>query len=77
MEEPVTTPKRKKASEDILEVSNADTAAPKLPREKKLPKKIKEEKESENNWRNDGRIAKIGGLTLILFSFLLAVCRAA
>ena len=73
MEEPVTTPKKKKAIEDVLEITNAEITAPKPLKEKKQPKKLKEEKESETNWRNDGRIPKISGLALILFAFVLAV----
>ena len=73
MEETVTTPKKKKAAEDVFEITNAEITAPKPPKEKKQPKKLKEDKEPESNWRNDGRLAKITGLLLTLFSFVLAV----
>lgn len=49
-----------------------DATAPK-PRDKKVAKKAKEDKEPETNWRNDGRLAKTTGLALILFAFLMAV----
>ncbi len=73
MEETPTTPKKKKAIEDIIDKAAPDATAPKPAREKKAVKKPKEEKEPETNWRNDGRLAKTTGLVLILFSFILAV----
>ncbi len=73
MEESVNTPKRKKVADDVFDTPVNDIAAAKPAREKKAVKKAKEEKEPEKNWRNDGRLAKIGGLSLILFSFLLTV----
>lgn len=41
--------------------------------EKKPVKKAKDDKEPEPTWYNDGRLAKVSGLALILFSFILAV----
>jgi S-DNA-T family DNA segregation ATPase FtsK/SpoIIIE len=72
MEETATT-RKKKGAEEVLEVTdNTETTTPKT-KEKKQPKKPKEEKEPETNWRNDGRLAKITGLGLILTSFVMAV----
>ncbi len=70
MEEPVTTPKKRKGAEDVLEVTNTEKSVPKPLREKKQAKK---DKEPESNWRNDGKLQKIAGLVFILFSFILAV----
>jgi len=73
MEETIITPKKKKVADDISDVANAEITATKSAREKKPAKKVKEDKEPETNWRNDGRLPKIAGLLLILFSFVLAV----
>lgn len=45
----------------------------KAPREKKAAKKVKEPEEPATKWWNDGRLSKISGLLLILFSFVLVV----
>lgn len=64
-------PKRRKKSEDPMQEEQTVTA----PRAKK-PKKAAAEEEQPavgDKWWNDGRGAKIAGLALILFSFILAV----
>ena len=64
-------PKRRKKSEDPMQEEQTVTA----PRAKK-PKKAAVEDEQPvagDKWWNDGRGAKIAGLALILFSFILAV----
>lgn len=74
MEETVPTPKKKKGADDAVEVNNAPDAIAPKPREKKAKKPTADkEKEPETNWRNDGRISKIAGLGLMLFSFITAV----
>ncbi len=73
MEETATTAKKKKGTEDVLEITNPDINVPKILKEKKLTKKPKVDKEPETSWRNDGRLPKITGLLLTLFSFVLAV----
>ena len=77
MEEINASPKKKKDMEPIFEIENvvAEKQAAKQPREKKPVKKAKEKEStaSETKWWNDGRVAKIGGLSFILFSFALAV----
>lgn len=68
MEETTTTPKKKKAPAEELE------QAAKPVRERKANKKTKEDATpAEPRFWNDGRLAKISGLLLILFSFVLAV----
>jgi len=69
MEETKVTPKKKK---EPVEAAQEEKSV-KLPREKKPVKKTKDDKEPEPTWYNDGRLAKVTGLTLILFSFILAV----
>ncbi|MDB5283031.1 MAG: translocase FtsK [Bacteroidota bacterium] len=69
MEEIKTTPKRKKVPEEL--VLDAEFVAPN--REKKAVKKPKETKPAEPTWWNDGRMSKITGLFLMMFSFVLAV----
>jgi S-DNA-T family DNA segregation ATPase FtsK/SpoIIIE len=64
----VTTKKKKEPVEPVQEEKPVKAA-----REKKPVKKAKDDKEPEPTWYNDGRMAKISGLTLILFSFILAV----
>lgn len=64
-------PKRRKKSEDPMQEEQTVVA----PRAKK-PKKAAAEEEQPatgDKWWNDGRGAKIAGLGLILFSFILAV----
>ena len=73
MEEVKPSPRAKKEKEAIelpLERAGAEPEdkQAKQAREKKAAKK-KEEKEPEPKWWNDGRLAKISGLSLILFSF--------
>ena len=71
MEEIKVTPKKKK---EPVAVDAAQAETPVKPvREKKPVKKTKDDKEPEPTWYNDGRMAKISGLSLILFSFILAV----
>lgn len=77
MEEVKPSPRAKKEKEAIelpLERVGAvpEEKAAKQAREKKGAKK-KEEKEPEPKWWNDGRLAKISGLSLVLFSFILLV----
>ena len=69
MEEIKVTPKKKKEPIEVMQ----DEKPVKPAREKKVVKKTKDDKEPESGWHNDGRLAKIGGLSLILFSFVLAV----
>ena len=69
MEEIKTTPKKKKELADAVQEEKTAKAT----REKKPVKKAKEEKEDEPTWYNDGRLAKVTGLGLILFAFILAV----
>ncbi len=69
MEEIKITPKKKKEPVDVIQ----EEKSVKPTREKKVVKKSKDDKEPELGWHNDGRLAKIGGLSLILFSFVLAV----
>ena len=64
----ITSKKKKDTAETIQEEKPV-----KQPREKKPVKKTKDDKEPEPTWYNDGRLAKIAGLSLILFSFILAV----
>ena len=69
MEEIKVAPKRKKEPVEAIQ----DESPVKPTREKKAVKKQKDDKEPELGWHNDGRLAKISGLTLILFSFVLAI----
>jgi len=64
----VVTKKKKEPTEELQEEKPV-----KAVREKKPVKKAKEDKEADPTWYNDGRMAKITGLALILFSFILAV----
>src|SRR5580704_4581431 len=77
MEEVKPSPRAKKERETIelpLERVGAEPEdkQAKQAREKKAAKK-KDEKEPEPKWWNDGRLSKISGLSLILFSFILLV----
>ena len=69
MEEIKVIPKKKK---EPVDVPQAEMPV-KPTREKKPVKKAKDDKEPEPTWYNDGRLAKVSGLALILFSFILAV----
>lgn len=69
MEEVKPVAKKKKEVEEEVAVEKPIKA----PREKKPTKKGKEQEEPETKWWNDGRLSKISGLLLILFSFVLAV----
>jgi len=69
MEEIKVTPKKKKEPVEVVQEEKPVKPA----REKKVVKKTKDDKEPESGWHNDGRLAKIGGLSLVLFSFVLAV----
>ena len=69
MEEIKVTGKKKKEPVEAVQ----DEKPVKPAREKKVVKKAKDESEDEPTWYNDGRIAKVSGLGLILFSFILAV----
>ncbi len=77
MEEIKPTLKKKKATEVPFEMDNISVEKPlKTPKDKKpSAKKAKEETsdEMESKWWNDGRLFKLGGLTLILTSFILLV----
>jgi len=69
MEEIKVIPKKKKEPVDVPQAE-----MPVKPTgEKKPVKKAKDDKEPEPTWYNDGRLAKVSGLALILFSFILAV----
>jgi len=68
MEDIKVTPKKKKEPVEAVQ----DEKSVKAPREKKPVKKAKDDKEPEPTWYNDGRLAKVSGLTLILLSFILA-----
>lgn len=69
MEEALSTPVKKKGEETIL----LDEKPVKQSREKKPLKKVKEPETPVVKWWNDGRLAKISGLTFLLFSFVLGV----
>jgi len=69
MEEIKVTSKKKKEPAEVVQ----EEKPVKPVREKKVVKKAKDDTEPESTWYNDGRIAKITGLGLILFSFILAV----
>ena len=69
MEEIKVTSKKKKEPAEVVQ----EEKPVKPVREKKVVKKAKDDTEPESTWHNDGRIAKITGLGLILFSFILAV----
>ncbi len=69
MEEIKVTGKKKKEPVEAVQEEKPVKPA----REKKVVKKAKDETEEEPTWYNDGRIAKVTGLGLILFSFILAV----
>lgn len=72
MEEEIKTAKRK-AKE--VEAETPIEKPAKAPRAKKESRKEKEPpvEETASNWWNDGRLSKISGLLLILFSFVLVV----
>ncbi|MES2622200.1 MAG: DNA translocase FtsK 4TM domain-containing protein, partial [Bacteroidota bacterium] len=69
MEEIKVVPKKKKEPEELLQ----EEKPVKQTREKKTEKKQKEDKSPEPKWWNDGRLVKVSGLLLMLFSFILAV----
>lgn len=71
--EETSPPKRKKAVEDALETTIAEPLTPKPAKAKKPSAKQKATAENQESWSNDGRLSKISGVILILFSFLLAV----
>ena len=73
MEETITPPKKKKADSEALTGEVATEKTVKQPREKKSSRKAKEEEEPAAKWWSDGRLTKIGGLILLLFSFVMAV----
>ena len=74
MDEVKVTPKKKKEPVDVFEVEMPTKPAPKKTAAAATkPVKKAKDKEPEPNFINDGRLAKISGLGLILFSFLLAV----
>ncbi len=73
MEEITTPAKKKKADSEALTVEVAADKPVKPAREKKAVKKPKEIAEQAPKWWSDGRLTKISGLVLLLFSFVMAV----
>ena len=70
MDEVKVTPKKKKEPVDVIEVDMPMRHTPKKSATAVAkPVKKTKDKEPEPNFINDGRLAKISGLGLILFSF--------
>lgn len=69
MEEVKPVVKKKKEADEWEQPQPAAKTA----REKKGSRKAKEAEQPAPNWWNDGRLSKISGLLLILFSFMLVV----
>jgi S-DNA-T family DNA segregation ATPase FtsK/SpoIIIE len=70
MEEAKTNTRKKKSTEEETEVVETAEKAARKPA-KKAAKKDNEEEAPSPTWYNDGRLGKITGLTLLLFSFVL------